>query len=63
MAVQLGGSVSTELAERDVVAAGNGAVTMSAEYQASVSRLAQLGGLLGVLVLVAVFLTTTKLGG
>ncbi len=51
-----------ELAERDVTAAGTGEVTLSADYQAAVSRLVRLGSLLGLLILVAVFLMTTKLG-
>lgn len=48
-----------EMAERDL-ASGSG--EMSAEYQAGAKRIGAVGGLAGVLVLVAIFLMTTKPG-
>ena len=48
-----------EMAERDL-AAGTG--EMSAEYQAGAKRIGAVGGLAGVLVLVAIFLMVTKPG-
>ena len=53
-----------ELAARDVAAAGpDGPVTLSAEYQGVASRIAQVGALANVLILVAIFFMTTKPGG
>lgn len=51
-----------EIADRDIAAAGDGVVTWSAEYDAVQKRLAQVGFLANVLVLLAVFLMTTKPG-
>jgi hypothetical protein len=48
-----------EMAERDL-ASGSG--EMSAEYQAGAKRIGAIGGLAGVLVLVAIFLMVTKPG-
>ncbi len=47
------------MAERDLA---TGSAEMSAEYQAGAKRIAAIGGLAGVLVLVAIFLMTTKPG-
>jgi uncharacterized membrane protein len=49
-----------ELAERDIAAAGTGEVAFSEEYWEVSKRLAQVGTLAGVLVLVAVFFMTVK---
>jgi hypothetical protein len=51
-----------ELAERDIAAAGGGAVTWSAEYQALSKRVAMVDWLLLALVLVTVFLMTLHAG-
>jgi uncharacterized membrane protein len=48
-----------EMAERDLA---TGAPEMSAEYQAGAKRIGAIGALAGVLVLVAIFLMTTKPG-
>jgi hypothetical protein len=48
------------LAERDVVAAGEGAVQPSAEYRAVVRRLTVVGSLLSLLVLVTILFMTIK---
>jgi len=48
-----------EMAERDLA---SGSAEMSAEYQAGAKRIGAAGGLAGVLVLVAIFLMTTKPG-
>ena len=48
-----------EMAERDLA---SGAGEMSAEYQAGAKRIGAVGGLAGVLVLVAIFLMVTKPG-
>jgi hypothetical protein len=49
-----------ELAERDVAAAGEGPVEMSAEYQAVVRRLSIVGSLLSVLVLLTILFMVIK---
>ncbi len=52
-----------ELAERDITAAGDkGEVTMSPEYQALSRRLATVGALSSLLVLVTVYFMTTHTG-
>lgn len=51
-----------ELAERDVAAAGDGEVTMSAEYNALSKRLAKVGALSSLLVLVTVYFMATQTG-
>jgi hypothetical protein len=48
-----------EMAERDLA---TGSAEMSAEYQAGAKRIGAIGALAGVLVLVAIFLMTTKPG-
>jgi len=48
-----------EMAERDLASSSG---EMSAEYQAGAKRIGALGGLAGVLVLVAIFLMVTKPG-
>lgn len=53
---------ATELAARDIAAAGDGEVELSDEYQAVAKRLATVGGLSSLLVLVAVFLMVVKPG-
>jgi uncharacterized membrane protein len=53
-----------ELAARDVAAAGpDGPVTLSPEYQALSARIAKVGALSSVLVLVAIFFMAAKPGG
>ena len=53
-----------ELAARDVAAAGpDGPVTLSPEYQALSGRIAKVGALSSVLVLVAIFFMAAKPGG
>jgi hypothetical protein len=51
-----------ELAERDIAAAGDGEVTMSAEYEALAKRLALVGALASLLVLVTVYFMATHTG-
>jgi uncharacterized membrane protein len=51
---------AAELAQRDVDAAGGGEITMSAEYQAVAKRIALVGAIANVLILIAVFLMVTK---
>ena len=51
---------AAEIAERDIKAAGEGEVTLSAEYQALAKRLAAVGALGGFLILAAVFLMVIK---
>jgi hypothetical protein len=51
-----------ELAERDVTAAGAGEVSMSAEYQALAQRLAMVGALASLLVLVTIYFMATHTG-
>lgn len=51
-----------ELAERDVLAAGDGAVTMSPEYEAASKRLATVGALSSLLVLVTIYFMATQTG-
>jgi hypothetical protein len=48
------------LADRDIAAAGDGAVEMSAEYQAVVRRLNVVGSALSALVVVTVFIMAIK---
>jgi Predicted integral membrane protein (DUF2269) len=48
-----------EMAERDLA---TGSAEMSAEYQAGAKRIGAIGGLAGVLILVAIFLMVTKPG-
>jgi hypothetical protein len=53
----------SELAERDLVAAaGGGEVTMSAEYQTLARRLANVGALSSLLVLVTIYFMVTRTG-
>ena len=53
-----------ELAARDVAAAGaDGPVTLSPEYQALASRIARVGALASLLVLIAIFFMAAKPGG
>ena len=53
-----------ELAARDVAAAGpDGPVTLSPEYTAVAARVAKVGALASVLILVAIFFMTAKPGG
>lgn len=47
---------------KEIAAAGDGPVTMSAEYQAQARRQGALGTLTGVLVIAAIFLMITKPG-
>ena len=55
---------ASELAARDVAAAGaDGAVTLSREYEALASRIARMGALASLLVLVAIFFMAAKPGG
>ena len=49
-----------QLAERDIAAAGDGPIEMSAEYQAVVRRLSIVGSLLSVLVLVTILFMAIK---
>lgn len=51
---------AAELAERDVAASGDGAVKLSAEYEAVQKRIAGVGALASLLVLVALFFMTAK---
>jgi Predicted integral membrane protein (DUF2269) len=51
-----------ELADRDVEAASGGQVTLSAEYQALSRRLALMGALASLLVLVTIYLMVTHTG-
>jgi hypothetical protein len=53
-----------ELAARDVAAAGpDGPVALSPEYEALSARVAKMGALASVLVLVAIFFMAAKPGG
>ena len=55
---------ASELASRDVAASGpDGPVTLSPEYEALSSRIARLGALSSILVLVAIFFMAAKPGG
>jgi uncharacterized membrane protein len=55
---------ASELAARDVDAAGpNGPVKLSPEYEALSTRIAQVGALTNVLILVAIFFMAAKPGG
>jgi Predicted integral membrane protein (DUF2269) len=49
-----------QIAERDIVAAGPGDLQMSAEYQALARRLATVGSLLSLLVLITILFMATK---
>jgi uncharacterized membrane protein len=51
------------LAERDVAASGQDAISLSEEYRALTRRLASVGSLLSLLVLVTVYFMTTHTGG
>jgi uncharacterized membrane protein len=51
---------AAELAERDIKAAGDGEVTLGAEYQALAKRLAAVGIFANVLILVAIFVMVIK---
>jgi hypothetical protein len=51
-----------ELADRDVAAAGSGEVTMSQEYRDLAKRVATVGALSSLLVLVTIFFMATHLG-
>jgi hypothetical protein len=52
----------SELASRDVAAAADGTVTLSAEYRAAARRLAQVGAASSVLVLVTIYFMATHTG-
>jgi uncharacterized membrane protein len=55
---------ASELAARDVATAGpSGPVTLSPEYEALSTRIAQVGALANVLILVAIFFMAAKPGG
>jgi uncharacterized membrane protein len=55
---------AAELSSRDVAAAGpDGPVTLSPEYQTLATRIAKVGGLANVLILVAIFFMAAKPGG
>jgi hypothetical protein len=55
---------ASELAARDVAAAGsNGTVTLSPEYTALAGRIAKVGALASLLILVAIFFMAAKPGG
>jgi hypothetical protein len=51
-----------ELAERDVAAAGEGEVSMSAEYQVLIRRLTRVGALASLLVLLTIYFMVTRTG-
>jgi uncharacterized membrane protein len=53
---------SAELAQRDIDAAGDGPVTLSPEYEAVAKRVAMVGTLASLLVLVAIFFMVAKPG-
>jgi hypothetical protein len=50
------------LAERDIAASGDGEIVLSAEYQRRGRREGMVGGLAGLLVVVAIYLMVTKPG-
>ena len=54
------GRRAMELAERDIEAAGAGDVTFSDEYWAVSKRVAQVGTLAGIIIVVAIFFMTVK---
>jgi uncharacterized membrane protein len=55
---------AAELAARDVSASGpDGSVTLSPEYQALAARIARVGALASLLILIAIFFMTAKPGG
>jgi hypothetical protein len=54
------GRKAEELAERDIQAAGAGDVTFSDEYWAISKRVAQVGTLAGILIVVTIFFMTVK---
>lgn len=49
-----------ELAERDIAAAGDGEVTLSEEFNALNQRLAQVGTIAGILVILTIYVMTAK---
>lgn len=51
---------AADLAERDIAASGEGEVRLSAEYEAVQKRIASVGGLANLLILVALFFMTAK---
>ncbi len=51
-----------ELAERDTATPGDGAIAVSAEYQALAQRLARVGALASLLVLVTIYFMATHTG-
>lgn len=51
---------AAELAERDIAAAGEGEIAMSAEYQAIVRRLSIVGSALSLLVVATIFIMAMK---
>jgi uncharacterized membrane protein len=50
------------MVEREIAAAGDGPVELSAEYQAAAQREGMIGALTGVLLIVVIFLMVTKPG-
>lgn len=54
------GRKAMELAERDIAAAGTGAIEFSDEYRAVSKRIAQVGTAAGILIVVAIFFMTVK---
>jgi hypothetical protein len=54
------GRKAREVAERDIAAAGTGEVEFSDEYWAVSKRIAQVGTLAGIIILVAIFFMTVK---
>jgi hypothetical protein len=52
----------SELASRDVAAAADGTVTLSAEYRAAARRLAQVRAASSLLVLVTIYFMATHTG-
>lgn len=53
---------AAEIAKRDIAASGAGEVQLSAEYKAVAGRIAQVGVVAGILILLAVVFMVTKLG-
>ena len=51
---------AAELARRDIAASGDGDVTFSAEYQGLAKRVAMVGALANVLILLAIYFMTAK---
>jgi hypothetical protein len=54
------GRKAQELAERDIQTAGSGEITFSDEYWAVSKRIAQVGALAGIIILVTIFFMTVK---